>query len=138
VDVICFAHTVPAPPGEAGTTQTITATGLPGNSTNYFCLLLGMWGSRGTGNGQFQSPMSVDTDGGSIYVADLFGFAFRNSMVQEGLSGRGVSDGIHAAGRHSVSWNGHNSADRPVASGVYFVRLTGDGFTAVRKAVLLK
>ena len=42
------------------------------------------------------------------------------------------------AGMYHVTWTGRNSAGNPVASGLYMVRLTGEGHTAVRKALLLK
>jgi hypothetical protein len=44
------------------------------------------------------------------------------------LAGRRVAtpvDGLLPAGRHSVVWNGRNQAGLPVASGVYFLELTG-------------
>ncbi|MFH1690217.1 MAG: agmatine deiminase family protein [Candidatus Eisenbacteria bacterium] len=47
-------------------------------------------------------------------------------------------DGRAEAGRRSVSWRGLDDGGRPVASGVYFFRLTHDGETVSRKGVLLK
>ncbi len=51
---------------------------------------------------------------------------------------RTLVDGPVAAGAHHAVWNGTDAAGRPVASGVYFARLEADGFSAVRKLVLLK
>jgi 1,4-alpha-glucan branching enzyme len=48
-----------------------------------------------------------------------------------------LREGVVEAGRHTVSWDGKGSA-APVASGVYFVRLTTPGFSAVRRAVLVR
>jgi agmatine/peptidylarginine deiminase len=42
------------------------------------------------------------------------------------------------ARRRSVTWRGVDDAGRPVASGVYFFRLTHNGETVSRKGVLLK
>jgi len=42
------------------------------------------------------------------------------------------------AGAFEVQWNGTDAAGRPVASGVYFYRLTAGTETLTHKAVLLK
>jgi hypothetical protein len=42
------------------------------------------------------------------------------------------------AGRHHVVWEGRNVSGNRVASGVYFARLTTDGFTQVRRITLLR
>jgi len=42
------------------------------------------------------------------------------------------------AGSHTTVWNGRDERGRPVASGIYFVRLTTERQTATRKLVLLK
>jgi flagellar hook assembly protein FlgD len=42
------------------------------------------------------------------------------------------------AGPHQISWNGTDRAGRPVASGVYFYKLTSAGHSAARKMLLLK
>jgi hypothetical protein len=41
-------------------------------------------------------------------------------------------------GAHEVAWNGTDRAGRPVASGVYFARLTTDGASARRRLLLVK
>lgn len=43
-----------------------------------------------------------------------------------------------AAGNHSVTWNGTNDGGGAVASGVYFYRISTDGYTAAKKMILLK
>lgn len=47
-------------------------------------------------------------------------------------------DGMKSAGYHSIEWNGTNAQGHVVPSGVYFVKMTSDGFSAVRKALMLK
>jgi endonuclease I len=51
---------------------------------------------------------------------------------------RVLAEGPFAPGEHEVSWDGRDAAGRPVASGVYFLRLTGPGVAASRKLTLLK
>jgi hypothetical protein len=46
--------------------------------------------------------------------------------------------GTLAAGQRAIAWDGHDDAGRPVASGVYFCRLTASGYASTRKMVLLK
>ncbi|MCC7140760.1 MAG: FG-GAP repeat protein [Candidatus Eisenbacteria bacterium] len=41
-----------------------------------------------------------------------------------------------AAGRHQAHWDGRDSVGRPVASGVYFARLSADGGSAARKVIV--
>ncbi len=41
---------------------------------------------------------------------------------------RTVVDGVLAAGQHQVAWDGNNELGQPVETGVYIVRLTGDGW----------
>ncbi|MAF27077.1 MAG: FlgD immunoglobulin-like domain containing protein [Gemmatimonadota bacterium] len=42
------------------------------------------------------------------------------------------------AGEHALVWDGHDHAGGPVASGVYFVRVTGEGGTAVAKVIMTR
>ncbi len=51
---------------------------------------------------------------------------------------RTLVDGQLAAGEHILQWNSRNSNGLPVASGVYFYRLTAGGQTVTRKMLLLK
>jgi hypothetical protein len=57
------------------------------------------------------------------------------------LRGRMVARLAHGrfeAGRHLRRWDGRNEAGRPVASGVYLVRLHGEGLDASRTVTLVK
>ncbi len=49
-----------------------------------------------------------------------------------------LESGVLDAGRHTATWNGKNADGETVASGIYFFRLTRDGESTNRKAVLLK
>jgi hypothetical protein len=51
---------------------------------------------------------------------------------------RSLDAGVRAQGPHQAVWDGHDDHGRPVASGVYYVRLAGDRETLTRKIVLLK
>jgi FlgD Ig-like domain/Regulator of chromosome condensation (RCC1) repeat len=51
---------------------------------------------------------------------------------------RVLTDGPRAAGDHTLTWSGHDTQEGPVASGVYFVRLTDGRSAEGRKVVLLR
>lgn len=58
-----------------------------------------------------------------------------------GVDGRLIRQLVHRiepAGWHSVLWDGTDDRGLPVASGVYFCRMAGDGFADIHKLVLLK
>jgi hypothetical protein len=44
----------------------------------------------------------------------------------------------HTAGKYNTIWNGKNEKNAPVASGVYFLRLSGSGKTITKKLMLLQ
>jgi len=57
------------------------------------------------------------------------------------LQGRRVRllvDGVQAAGRHQVRWDGRTDDGMRAASGVYFARLIGDGVDQTVKVMLVK
>ena len=43
-----------------------------------------------------------------------------------------------SAGYHTIEWNGLSDANTSVATGVYFVRMSSEKFTAVRKMMMMK
>jgi len=45
---------------------------------------------------------------------------------------------VRGAGRYNVVWNGDDSSGKSVGSGVYFYRMTADGYTKTQKMVLMK
>ncbi len=44
----------------------------------------------------------------------------------------------YTAGRHNARWNGTNNDGQVAVSGIYYYRITADGYTASKKMVLLK
>ena len=57
------------------------------------------------------------------------------------VSGRLVAtlaDGVQAAGRHEITWQGQDARGRPVGSGMYLYRLETPGFTETRRMALVK
>src|SRR5439155_12046731 len=63
----------------SSSTTTSTPTSTTTSTTVPSCTFLAAWGSYGSGNGQFNSPEGVATDGiGNAYVADYS----NNSRIQ--------------------------------------------------------
>ena len=75
---------------------------------------------------RFSIPASGASDA-SVAVYDLAGRLVRT-----------LTSGPRAAGTHTVTWDGRDSAGRAVAAGVYLTRVNADGKTAVRKLVHLR
>ena len=65
----------------------------------------------------------------------------RVSLKIYNLLGRRVNtlvDGIMEKGQHTIFWDGTSSSGDPVASGIYFYKLTASDFVSMKKMVLLK
>ncbi len=51
---------------------------------------------------------------------------------------RSLASGEHLSGTHSVTWAGDNANGSPVPGGIYLLRLTSGGETAVRSCVIVR
>ena len=49
-----------------------------------------------------------------------------------------IRNSVHAAGPHTVSWDGKDRTGQPLGTGVYFVRLVAGDETRVSKMLLMK
>ena len=81
----------------------------------------------------FNPTTSIEYDvpsGGADVTIEIFDV--NGKRVRSLLSRR------HDAGRHTTRWNGEDDRSARVSSGVYFCRLTAEGFTQTIKMVLLK
>ncbi len=72
----------------------------------------------------YQLPVSSNIQ---LTIYDMMG-----RRVNELVSGRVSS------GKHSVIWNGTDSQNNPVASGMYLYQLKSDNFVETKKFILLK
>jgi hypothetical protein len=51
---------------------------------------------------------------------------------------KNLFDGNLFSGNHFIRWNGTNSENNPVSSGIYFYRITADGHNVTGKMMLMK
>jgi len=56
----------------------------------------------------------------------------------KGQKVKSIVAGNFNAGNHQVAWNGDNDNHQKVGSGVYFYRMTTDGYSSVKKMLLMK
>ena len=63
----------------------------------------------------------------SLQIYDLQG-----ALVQT------LSSGYHASGSHSFSWNGRDTSDKAVPSGVYIIRLADHNIAQIQRVTLLR
>ena len=59
-------------------------------------------------------------------------------MTLEGNVIRRLAKGMVSAGTHYYYWDGKNNAGKPVARGLYFVRVAGNGIDETRKVMVVK
>lgn len=79
--------------------------------------------------------------GASTRLAWIMGRAGRARLEIVDVAGRRVRvaiDGPVDAGRHDFVWDGLDATGRPVASGIYWARLTASGQTLTRKLVRIR
>jgi hypothetical protein len=72
-----------------------------------------------------------------IYLANA-GRAVVAIHAADGSLVRTLSQGAFPSGQSTLQWDGTDNAGAPIGSGVYFVRLTGDGIESSRAITLLK
>ncbi len=83
----------------------------------------------------FSGRISIGIDTGSSVARDGSVTVFDT----QGRRVRTLHAGVLPAGRSRWMWNGHDDLGRPVAGGIYFVRVAADGHGSVtRKATLLR
>ena len=63
---------------------------------------------------------------------------FEKPRLAAGREIRVLERGARRAGRHTVSWDGTDSAGRRVSAGVYFVRMKAETGAASRRVVVLR
>lgn len=71
----------------------------------------------------------IPADGGIVRVA-VYDLAGRRVRL--------LADGLRLPGRNVFTWDGNDDAGRPVASGVYFCRVTAGSEEAAAKVVLIR
>ena len=150
-------------PLPSGQTQTFTATGLTGGEIRYFALKAYDEANNGSPVSNFAFTLVTDTpdiDDGPILpktarLTNTYPNPFNNStQIQYSipslthvmisiydLLGQRVTTLVNSpmtGGDYRVEWRGNNDSGKPVASGVYFCRLTTESAVDSHKLVLLK
>lgn len=86
----------------------------------------------------FPNPLSHLSAGGTT-IPFTIGASTTVRIVITDLLGRVVRvlvEGVRAPGAHAAVWDAMDEGGRPVAPGIYFVRMTAPGFNAMRKLVI--
>ena len=87
------------------------------------------------------APVEPNPLRGSATVRFTLGAAGPYRITVHDVAGRIVrvlGDGAGAAGSHTMTWNGLDAAGRPVAAGLYFVRLRAGDATRTQRAVVVR
>jgi hypothetical protein len=86
--------------------------------------------------GNYPNPFNPQTEiGFQIPKATEVELKIYNS---KGQLVRTLADSYFPAGTHSLVWDGKDSSNNAVGSGIYFYKLSADNSTQTRKMVLLK
>ena len=82
------------------------------------------------------NPFSKET----TIVVEMLGGARVETHVFDvaGRMVRTLRSGYLRAGRHEIGWDGRDDRGCPVASGVYFVRLSSPNQSIVKKTLVVK
>ena len=80
----------------------------------------------------FNPKTTINFDLAAKTVAELRIFNLRGQLVKT------LCKGELEAGNYKFGWDGRNEQNQPVASGIYFYRLTGKGFADTGKMALIK
>lgn len=80
----------------------------------------------------FSSATAITYSAGRRGEYDVSVYNLAGQLVRQ------VFRGVVEPGFHTVRWDGRNSADDPVAAGVYFIRLRGADDEAMRKICLVR
>ena len=86
--------------------------------------------------GNFPNPFNSSTEMRILALHDSYA-----SLKIFDLAGRVVKtvfEGSLIKGENRFIWNGRNSSDDPVSSGIYFYRLSSGNYSQTRKMILLK
>jgi len=84
----------------------------------------------------YPNPFNPDTEiGFALPVDSDVELSVFNVLGQKVTT---LAFGKMPAGNHMVTWNGTDAGGSPVASGVYFYRITAENFAATKKMMMLK
>lgn len=96
-----------------------------------------------TGNAGSSSAgiTSIEPNPARDHVTIAFTLPGKESIRLEVFDSQGrlirtIADADHEAGTYRDTWEGINDASRPVPSGTYFIRLTGDTFSSTKTVVI--
>ena len=87
--------------------------------------------------GNYPNPFNPETTI-SFSVAQMSSFVTLEIYNIKGQKVKQIVSDQLSAGQHSVIWNGKDSNEKPVASGIYFYRMRTDSYDKTKRMLLLK